>query len=1581
MAHRNRGLLRFDELRSRISELTHNEALEQLLESLDELIEALQHSEGDIIVINLLLDVFKLFDNDRLSRFLIEYELTKDENDDMYIHQTSKMLSPNFLAYLNEEKKLLDKISCQSDSSHDSSLTDLEFLKPLKSILEARHLKFQNERKKNIILDQVSWKSVAEKLHQVIYRSKLKSHKFKDGYQLQDLPYFVVEFTLPSDSDMMIDDDEEPKLDQIAENHEVVISETQADSTKAIETNDVPIPDVEKDADNISLKRTASDGHQAQRASKRFRQQTDIEPDANRTDEFESFSEKFTSYMRNIGLNFEEITSFVNDENESYLKDFYNCLNNWTSRHSEFLSFNSSKGQTGLALNELINANVNSSLISTELSETEFSDEMVVEYLKKVNSGNYHFCEVRSLFLTTLMVPAQSKYPLIDCYLGRDFYNKIEDLVIASENDLFNVYHETDGWQSMAVSVSVLEILINYWINLKQKAKVKGLSTKALNELHNKSDHIHKLILRWRKLASTMISTCQDELLSVRLRWCTILFLQHEQKIPVNHLKKLLHELLDEFGSRYKDLTIEFPNYESLPSLSIKMIKNQSDKLNVLTTFEKTLSEGITNTSKVNILLETVLFAEDTKQFSDEERSMEEFLSGSSISLKLKLWKLLLDAYIANSDIEKYQKALTMVLSLLLDQIRSDAYNCQPELQRYQILLNTIGFYGDYINGFAQIIEQNNWVANSDGFTALFQNVVEFLRVLFCFNLHNYHSTNKPFHELALKSATKIRDIIANSLVVLLCFYSAIVENDELSSTRYDFFSLIHEEIGRHGVCDSASGRFLRLAQFLLENADPEAYECDILQHLNCRFHVFISNERFSPFDHHTLERPLDKDSAVTFAPSLLNLITRKRDPLFNILKPDLKSALDVFFKAVGDPTFTSTVVQKNDANIKQYLDSELEPRLFKHALLGSLDIGLRKTALQEQAVADKGLFYTEAATNLNVYKARKKAMQAKVTDLEDILKMIKSDLLYGANKAESWLLLGQTYSFQVEDDLIWTSDKLNVMEKKTTTALTQRKAILSLLMSLSIMINKEINGIQNNPSVFLLCLSSLYKELYHGLSKPMEGLCFQNQLKKKVLTTDGVSVLSSMLSKPYIRQMLLITKHLLNMSISVDGNDWLNFFYLAQVSHKIGSDVRIVLESSLQACQLSPSSIEPHYQLCSFLYKYVKLGHLSENEAIEYLHKTESFFGELSTQLDSSALTHSKFQYIIIQALKKINHVDKKKWHHKHRFRLSTIYYDLQDFEKAYEEIEPLIILKSTNKNLVNIWKPDLEPPGKHFVYTYNYILYYVKLVNSLADFHKLLLFTKKLRRYGSGMVNLNEAWDFACSTLCYLTKEIVRAEPGFTDIEVPKLIYSEFIQASQSLTAKYKSESLKEEEVQVMILLYEISEIRRMNNGFGSTSQLDDTFNTLYLKIYLKNVTEESKKTFVNQQTMSLVKPNGANIKTKVARRDILACATALVKVIEPKIKDFKVTDEIGIDVPEDIKMTHLSEAKNNIDKEHRSLDNKNHLHDFNLSTPSSKNQQSSLKTPEKDDEVLSIKSNPESEDEFHTPTSTAVFEIIDD
>lgn len=1596
LAHRNRGLLHFDELRSQISEISPDEALEQFFNSLDDLIEALQHSEGDIIVINLLLSLFTFFGNDRLSRFLIEYELSKDENDEMYLHERSKLLSPNFQAYLSQEKMILAKINCTSNSqpgqtypSDKTSFENLAFLKPLKLILDERHSNVAKSYSKTITIEKLSWKSIALKIGQQISRSKLKSHKFKDGYQLLESPIVLVKFTLPSDEAAFNDQEqicdkllsEKSSIENDIDTNEPEQTPTQIPEELTDGNQEKETPQDNTQGDN-ALKRVSSEGQIVQRASKRFRQQTESEPDTNNIDEFQYFYDNFKKPLEMVGLTFRPITTVIgikttsSDDQELFLKDFYSCLDNWTSRHSEFLSFNSSKGQNGLALSELINTNITNSSIASDSCTKDFGDELVGDFLTKINTANYHFCEVRFLFLMTLMASENGTCPIIDHYFDKELYSAVEDLLFSSEADIFTVFQEKYDRETLTASVTILEMFINSWINLRQKTKIKGLSSKVLSELNYKIDYILDIVKRWEKLVFKKLFAIGDEVLLMRARWCSVLFLQHEQKIPVQYLKLLLHELYQEFESNYNELTVDFPNYESIPALSVKMIKNQSDKLNVLTTFEKTLSEQGSETSEVNTLLETVLLTESTQNFTDEERSMLEFISGSSINLKLKLWKILLDSYLSSLDVLKYQKGLCTVLPLLLEQVTTNSYIAQSDMQRQQILLNTIGFYGDYIDGFALILEKNNWHVEYDGFLHLFQSVVEFIRVLLCFNLHDISTASKPFHELAHRSSSKLRHVTVNSMIVIFCFYNSNLSKLETAEivTKYDFFNVIHEQIGSRGFCDSASGRFLRLSQFIWKNADPDIFESDILQHLFCRFHICISSERFNPSDHHTIDSPFDKSSAVAFAPCLMNLIMRKRDPLFGILKPDLKTGLDLFSKAVGEPNFTSTAIQKNEANVAQYLDAMLDRQTFKNAFMGSLDIGLKKTALEEQIVADQGLFYSEAVTNLNIYKIRKKAMQSKASDLEDILKMIKADLLYGSDKAESWLLLGQTFALQVEDDLIWTSDKLNVMEKKLSTASTQRKSILSFLMSLSILIRNETRGIENRVNLFALCLSSLSKELYHSLTKPMSGLCFENQLKKTVLTADGISTIPPLPSKFQRKQLFLVTDHIIKMAITIDPKDWLNFFYLAQVLHKLNADPIAVLDTSLRACELNSQGIEPHYQLCSLLYKYVKSSALTEKDAIGYIQRVKTFFGLLDV-----TPTEDQFNSIIIQSFRKINQIDKKKWHHKHRYKLSTIYYGLQDFEKAYEELESLIILKSTNKNLINIWKPDLEPPGKHFVYTYKYILYYVKLTNCLADFHKLLLFTKKLRRYGAGMINLNEAWDFACTTLCHLTKEMVRAEPGFTDIEVPKLVYVEFVQASQTLSEKYKSDALKDEEIELMTLLYEISEIRRMNNGFGSTSQLDDTFNTIYLKIYLKNVTEESKKVFINQQSVSLTKPNGANIKTKVARRDILAAATTLVRAVEPKLKDFKITDDIGIKVPDDIKERHINEQKKRFEGStpvKPSLTVGLQKSDSNLeSTPTPENNDL-IKTPDYKEHDGFGKSNPDSEDEFHTPTNT-VFE----
>lgn len=1616
LAYRNRGLLHFDVLRSKIDEISSSEALEQFVDSLDDLVESLQYMEGDEIIINLLLNIFKFFDNDRLSRFLIEYELTKEENDDFYLHESSKLLSPNFVSFLEEEKKLLQKIGDLNETDHDEvrhnqfnqfanakSFETVGFLQPLKEYVELQSSSIPESRSKKISLDNISWKAVASKLLGLVVKSKVKSHRYKDGYLLQDSSLFSVSFTLVSDQneadvkELSTEDKESTPSKELlqkspnqesAASDEVIeidpkdyISLENTSSLLSKDTNSSTEIEIQKTSQlpEIPLKHTLPEG-QPQRSSKRFRQQNDVELENNRVNEYDKFLDNLASYLRRVDLpffNIDELLKFNAETTQKDLvvEDFQVCLNDWSSRHSEFLSFNASKDQSGLALTELINTNIINADGNSDIAIKDFGDDLARNFIHTVNSSRYHFSEVRAMFLSILMSKWENSHPLIDFYFDRELFSLVERMFLMTEVDLFKSLGTSGNEESATITVAAVEILINHWIQLKQKAKIKGTSHKVIYELQSRVSQTEEMIHRWKKLASETLVRIEDGRLQMRLKWCSLLFLQHEQVVSVKHLKHLLSSFFKEFQERHPGLTIQFPNYEAIPTLSAKMIKNQSDKLNVLTTFENTLNDDKNETSEANALLEIVLLGDNKDAFTDEQRSMEDFVSGSSVSLKLKLWKILLDSYISSSDSSKYQKGLSVVLPMLLDQISGESYASQSELQRQQSLLNTIGFYGDYIEGFACIIEKNGWSLVVDN-PGLLRHIVRFWRILFCYLCHEQNrglTTQKSFHEIATKSSLRIRDIITNTFIVLFCFYVSLVVEESApgDESKYDFFTIIHEHIGSNGFCDAADGRFLRLSQFIWANADSEIFESDILQHLTCRFHINISNGRYNPLDHHTKSAIFDKTSAISFVPCLMNMILRKRDPLFNVLKPDLKSGLDVFFRAIGEPDVSSSIIQRNDATISQYLDLEIDNDLFKNAFMGSINIGLRTTLLEEQSVADQGLFYCEAVTNLNMYRVRKKAMQAKASDLEDILKMIKADLLYGTEKAESWLLLGQTFSLQVEDDLIWTSDKLNIFEKKLLTASTQRKSILSFLMALNILIRNEIHGIETNKPVFALVLSHLSKELYHSLTKPMSGLCFEAQ-SKKILTYDGITVITAPLLHSQKVWIFKIILHTLKMSLTFDENDWLSYYYLAQVMHKLNKKCKDTIDTTLKACTLNKSAIEPQYLLCSLLYKYVKSGRLEIPAAIETLDKASSFFGVLEASNEGKT-----FEAMILSALRKISQVDKKKWHHKHRYLLSRIYFDLKDFEKAYEEIEPLIVLKSTNKNLVNIWKPEFEPPGKHFVYTHKYILYYIMLVDCLADFQKLLLFTKKLRRYGAGMINLNEAWEAACATLCHLTKEIVRSEPGFTDIEVPKLIYVEFVQASQCLTNKYQSEPLKGDETELLTLLYEISEIRRMNNGFGSTSQLDDTFNTIYLKLYLKNVTEESKKIFVNQQTLSLIKPNGTNIKTKVARRDILASATALVKGVEPKLKDYKITDEQGFNVPDDIKESHINSVKgfkeNSPDKESQV-----HLEQSvsNLeSTKSPINNNDVTRTPDhRRPERESTKSINDSDDEFHTPTTTA-------
>lgn len=205
--------------------------------------------------------------------------------------------------------------------------------------------------------------------------------------------------------------------------------------------------------------------------------------------------------------------------------------------------------------------------------------------------------------------------------------------------------------------------------------------------------------------------------------------------------------------------------------------------------------------------------------------------------------------------------------------------------------------------------------------------------------------------------------------------------------------------------------------------------------------------------------------------------------------------------------------------------------------------------------------------------------------------------------------------------------------------------------------------------------------------------------------------------------------------------------------------------------------------------------------------------------------------------ALRLVDRYDKRLWHHKPRFRLAQILFDeFGDAKGALALMNTLVFLRTTGKQLITIWKPENERPGKHFYYTWQYAMLYIRLLTAERDLASLMLLLGRLRKLNLIMLNLYHAWD----ALCQLYNLTVRAAFGYglKDFSYAELFLSRLTHAQFAAQCKVMMESVAKEipgELEIyFVLLAATTEMKKLNNGFGPTSVIDDTLLVLFFKIY---------------------------------------------------------------------------------------------------------------------------------------------------
>lgn len=1163
---------------------------------------------------------------------------------------------------------------------------------------------------------------------------------------------------------------------------------------------------------------------------------------------------------------------------------------------------------------------------------------------------------------------------LSDTVWNKALYDHVREWAIQTEGFLLNIWSNNlpiiDNGdeafiQEFAFAVGIYEILTDTYINIKEqinnaitpqarKHKLFKLNLNALMiDLCKYGDKIDK----WVEVINETFFRVKtyDEICEIggfnyyiRFKWASIFKLKaqntswEENKSIAVQLQELL-SLAIERG--VEDLHIPLRNFTNISEITIESINYQSITASVLSMFSKILYMNSGNDEAIQILesiliidpsangpsqeidlsadnKETVItLVEETKLDESSILSIRAFLDKYPIDMKLNLWNILFRYYDEKKEASKFQYGFEKFLQFLLNFIESDSY-ISLKGNRSATLLKIINSYSICLDGYLTHLNQNNWTLSDPSSSEdTMKSLMKFLEIVYLFKIHeeaaSITAAKASIKSKSLRSFDKLYDILVQTMCVTIIYFKICllnVNNDNVIATDKvvsEFINMAHYQLAVHHACDRASGLFLKLCQDILLSSTASVEE-ELAQVISCRFHYSVNINTFTPYNHETAKTgELDSNSTTELAKFVLPLCFKK-NPLIHTPKSDMKSLIDGLYEVIGEPKFESDeTLNLNNEYFKYFLESTtISSKFLKNTYYGlvTLDLDLPR---ENVGVVQDGLYYLEALLIFSSYKIRKKSMQSRAVELEHIILLLKYDLIYCTNRVESWFLLGQAFGYLVEDDLIWTSDKLTIPDRKVATANLQRKSLICYLMA----INQaaHLGGTNSEQTAALkavigLLMSSFSKEAYSAVMKPMDMHAFKALASPRFIKGEfGASFVNDAPETNVKKKLVLkIVQQSLHIAIKAEPKDWVNYYYLSKVQRKLEKPAEVVLDSlqkSAELAELNPNGpdpiIEPHYRLCSLVYKYVKDDLLSYAKAIEFLQK-DSVVGSKEPIDMEEIKDKNDFYQIIIKALKKVMAYDKKKWHHKPRYRLAQIlFHNFGDVEGAKEEMSSIVTIKATSKTLVLIWKPENERPGTHFFYTYQYSRFYIELLNKELNLISLIQMLPKLRRSNSTMISLYNAWEYLCSTICKIIRTLLNVKEQFTENFLQSFTYQAFVYCSKTFLEIMKKEGVPEELEVHLCFLHAINDMKKFNNGFGPTSLIDDTITAIYIRIFLFFDKKIESALAPLEPTES---PNGK--MKKLAKRDVFPFANDILSSFRREIeKIFKDKPTIYNDYVRDI------------------------------------------------------------------------------
>ncbi|CAM1507556.1 Fc.00g071970.m01.CDS01 [Cosmosporella sp. VM-42] len=861
-------------------------------------------------------------------------------------------------------------------------------------------------------------------------------------------------------------------------------------------------------------------------------------------------------------------------------------------------------------------------------------------------------------------------------------------------------------------------------------------------------------------------------------------------------------------------------------------------------------------------------------------RDLWKFLQNSGTEMRLFLWSRLGDAYDAIKYTTKKFSCQLKSIEMIMFDIENETYSKTPEESRKLLFMRTLKSLDELLiqalssalndSTAFDIIDEDHIKQSS----AAIAKVSCLLHVAsLCEDEIRIGITIAPTLNSANNATYKsLRNKLQEMQVRAWCLQytilkAAITQQNAIiapENDMADYLAAVHQVIGLRRCCKCSNKIFLKMMRMeLLKLQNIENWEDYLGQVLYDLHGLKLGAGVWDVQDHGCPPEKLEKRQTMQLVERITILANRM--PMKDLLKSDLKTTIEHMQQTVGQTKSNPQMIH-NLRNFTEYLKKPIHPLRLYQALLGGVSVDAVSVNTPETALARHGWFFLLGMIALTKFKGvdlNRRQTPGATDDLRIGATFLRLQLQFTADRWDAWFRLAECFDYELDEAVLWTADKMN--KDRGELVKFQRNAIHCYTLALSHSRNMEVDTHDGDP------LHDLYHKfgmrLYASSREPFAMEPFQHSEQERYfIESMGAGTFKRILHEQMtVYKAWKFSAKLFRMAIVRKPDNWKNHYMLAKCYWKMYQASDDVLDSKDKQSRISRETVldtlktslevaynarksrssdpilEPHYKLVSILHKLVMRGDIPSSEAATILSEQPFGIPINPDDLFASFSEPEDWEEYVIRNLGKLREKDKSNWHHRIIMRHAKILFnetssqinDLASRDVATRAAFAILRESMFTKTMVmNVWKCDFERPGRHHVYTEQYVRFMTKLLVLMSDRTNLELLLRRLRKKGADFYHFTDLWHSCCMEYLHLVRQSYKV-PQVTDDVFKALSNEEFEIMSERITEWAASEGAQ---IPVFNCMRDTVELKKLNANLMKAAPIDDLLNDCYSKIYLE-------------------------------------------------------------------------------------------------------------------------------------------------